>query len=321
MTCSTIYLGGLPPSLQSEDLRRHLSAYGVIKSVNLLHGFAFVEFATEQVIIDAKDAVAAYADQPFLGESTKVELARTRTHRKQSSVRSASVSEVPPAHPPYSSPPVNEDCIRYPVVVDNLHRSTCWQELKDFGKLPGLTVAYCDIDKNERNRGFLEYHTAEDSERAIRELSGRVLNGSTVYLTSCGPQRLLYKPQPKTRGPKRSMRRRSCSPMPVSDMHSASGRRIRARSPLRDRGVGSSYDNVAAYCYREGRRSSPPPQLQGTQNYFHADRPYDPTEPLGWGSVCHGHGQGETPSWQRAQTVVSYDAFAGGHHSQLQVPV
>lgn len=64
--------------------------------------------------------------------------------------------------------------MRYPVVVENLNPRTCWQvwtpwnhdrrgllqdvlfrvqELKDFGRLTGGTVAFCDIDRFNRNRG------------------------------------------------------------------------------------------------------------------------------------------------------------------------
>ncbi len=65
-------------------------------------------------------------------------------------------------------------------------------------------MAYCDIDKKNRGRGcvlhlsilwlstyffciafrFIEYLTREDAEAAVRELSGKDLNGNIVTLTS-----------------------------------------------------------------------------------------------------------------------------------------
>ena len=74
------------------------------------------------------------------------------------------------------------------------------QELKDFGRLAGGTVAFCDIDKTNRKRGcvggkptlalvdsrdysFLEYFTQEDADRAVKDLDGRELLGNIVTLS------------------------------------------------------------------------------------------------------------------------------------------
>lgn len=60
---------------------------------------------------------------------------------------------------------------RYPIVITNIPKKVRWQvrerisltvidiyiytfqELKDFGRMTGALVAYCDLDKNRRGRG------------------------------------------------------------------------------------------------------------------------------------------------------------------------
>ncbi|KAK0190990.1 hypothetical protein F5146DRAFT_1046632 [Armillaria mellea] len=44
--------------------------------------------------------------------------------------------------------------MRFPVVVAGIPRHVCWQELKDFGRLSGQHVAYCDIERKNRSKGF-----------------------------------------------------------------------------------------------------------------------------------------------------------------------
>ncbi|KAK7695474.1 hypothetical protein QCA50_000110 [Cerrena zonata] len=71
---------------------------------------------------------------------------------------------------------------RYPVTVYNLDRQTCWQELKDFGRLAGGTVVFCQVDKINRGRGLIEYISQEDANQAVKELNGRVLHGKALSL-------------------------------------------------------------------------------------------------------------------------------------------
>jgi RNA recognition motif-containing protein len=72
---------------------------------------------------------------------------------------------------------------RWPVVITNLPRNLCWQELKDFSRTAGGLCAFCDIDRSTRGRGFIEYVCRQDAENAIRRLDGAKLGGKTVHLS------------------------------------------------------------------------------------------------------------------------------------------
>ncbi|KAJ7699988.1 hypothetical protein B0H17DRAFT_273005 [Mycena rosella] len=69
---------------------------------------------------------------------------------------------------------------RYPVLVEHIPRNICWQELKDFGRLSGLPVAYCEVDRLRNGRGFIEYLSRDDAEDAARALNGQKLGGQAV---------------------------------------------------------------------------------------------------------------------------------------------
>ncbi|KAG6837547.1 hypothetical protein H0H93_007728 [Arthromyces matolae] len=69
---------------------------------------------------------------------------------------------------------------RYPVVVTNIPRKIRWQELKDFGRRSGGLVAFCDLDRKHQGRGFVEYFSREDAERAILALDKTYLGGQLV---------------------------------------------------------------------------------------------------------------------------------------------
>ncbi|KAF9568961.1 hypothetical protein CPC08DRAFT_702083 [Agrocybe pediades] len=73
---------------------------------------------------------------------------------------------------------------RYPVVVSGVPEDIRWQELKDFGRLSGMMVAYCDLDKTQGGKGFIEYFTKEDAAHAVRTLDGKCLGGSRVRVTN-----------------------------------------------------------------------------------------------------------------------------------------
>ncbi|KAH8106124.1 hypothetical protein BXZ70DRAFT_918318 [Cristinia sonorae] len=263
-TCgSTVYLGDLPEHLKGEDLRKLLSVYGEIKSVNLRYGYGFVEFESPD---DARDVVEIFSKQPFMGSSIKVEMAKTKTRQGSAETCETRVGRVRKGR---KVSRMNTD-IRYPVIVDNMNKSTCWQQLKDFGRIPGIEVAFGDIDKIHRGRGFLEYHSQEDADRAVQELNGRELNGNIVILSGCGPQKLLYKPYTSTHE-----RRRSCSPVrSMRGRSMSSGQTARLRSPLSH---GHDYDREArheVYYYRSSYDHPSPPMRH--QGYDSRDPPYDP---------------------------------------------
>ncbi|KAJ6539251.1 hypothetical protein B0H19DRAFT_350174 [Mycena capillaripes] len=91
---------------------------------------------------------------------------------------------------------------RYPVLVHNIPKSVCWQELKDFGRLAGGHVAYCDLNRNKNGSGFIEYLFPEDAEDAIRQLNGKRLGGRIITVSA-------YSRTPRRRSRSRSPIRRS----------------------------------------------------------------------------------------------------------------
>ncbi|KAJ7047466.1 hypothetical protein C8F04DRAFT_9050 [Mycena alexandri] len=73
---------------------------------------------------------------------------------------------------------------RYPVLVTNIPRHICWQELKDFGRLAGGAVAFCNLEREKNGRGFIEYLSLQDANEAIRMLNGQRLGGGTVTVSA-----------------------------------------------------------------------------------------------------------------------------------------
>ncbi|CAL1701383.1 unnamed protein product [Somion occarium] len=207
MSGRSLYLGGLPDAVKEDDIRRHLSIYGKINTIHIFPGYGFVEFESET------DAVASLANQLFLGYEMSIQLARHRRKTVGSDERNTTRTE--------GSPPVRERSrttsshsseyqarTRYPVTVHNLDRQTCWQELKDFGRLAGGTVVFCQVDKINRGRGLIEYLTQEDADRAVKELNGRTLHDRVLSLYIHA-----------TRRPYDHFRRASPAPIPPKNCH------------------------------------------------------------------------------------------------------
>jgi RNA recognition motif-containing protein len=77
---SKLYVGGLPYSTTSEELREQFAGFGSVVSATVItdrfsgqsRGFGFVEMSTQE---EAKAAVAKLDGQPFGGRRLKVEMA------------------------------------------------------------------------------------------------------------------------------------------------------------------------------------------------------------------------------------------------------
>jgi RNA recognition motif-containing protein len=75
-----LFVGGLPFSTTSEELRNHFSGSGNVQSATVVtdrfsgqsRGFGFVEMSTEA---EANAAITMFDGQPFGGRRLKVELA------------------------------------------------------------------------------------------------------------------------------------------------------------------------------------------------------------------------------------------------------
>jgi len=170
MVSKRLYLGGLPNFVSGEQVAKYFASYGKVIEVKLHDDYGFVEFAAQR---DATDVLKTYNEQSFLGAPITVEYAHPR--RDSMETKESGSSPAPRGR----LAPTNAR-IRYPVVVTNISRSTCWQELKDFGRVAGGIVAYCDVDKSRQGRGFIEYLSQEDADEATRHLNGRELCGNIV---------------------------------------------------------------------------------------------------------------------------------------------
>lgn len=185
---------------------------------------------------------------------------------------------------------------RYPVLVRNIPGHICWQvywsqrfqgasnfqlqELKDFGRLAGGLVAYCDLDRNKNGRGFIEYLSWEDAEEAIRSLNGQMLGGQAVSVSA--------QPRP----PRRSSRSRSpirCSRSPIR----------RSRSPIRrnsyqipdiplktkdePRGRCVVPTSASRYSLRSASRYSlrNSPERSSSRRFTSPPSPVEPAQPVG----------------------------------------
>ncbi|KAJ7937146.1 hypothetical protein B0H13DRAFT_200310 [Mycena leptocephala] len=204
---SRLYLKNLPVHANREDVFNYLKRFGKLSELKIIasetYSYGFVEFASEQ---DARFVLDTFRDRLFLGHRTVIELARplrkdmpsTESHSSRNTARS-------PRHgvqPKYYSSQAHQR--RYPVLVDNIPRHICWQELKDFGRLAGGHVAYCNLDRDRKGCGFIEYLSREDAEEAIRKLNGQKLGGRAVGVSahSRPPRRRSRSRSPYVESPK-----------------------------------------------------------------------------------------------------------------------
>ncbi|KAI0684628.1 hypothetical protein BC835DRAFT_614268 [Cytidiella melzeri] len=188
---TSVYLGGVPAGISERELRGHLEIYGRVNALSMQKGYAFVEYNSE---VDAKDVVANFANKPLMGYDIKVQL--SKKPRRQTIP--ASTPSPKADHNPGRS---ENSRVRYPVVIYNLDPRTCWQELKDFGRLAGGKVVFCDIDQKDLTRGYVEFHTQEDADRLVLEGEGKELLGRQVSLSPRGRQILKLEHGPRSRSP------------------------------------------------------------------------------------------------------------------------
>ncbi|KAK7061638.1 hypothetical protein R3P38DRAFT_666660 [Favolaschia claudopus] len=182
---SRLYLRNLPHTTQ-DDIKRYLEKFGKLTEFKIVgesetFTYAFAQYDSPQ---DARFVLDTFRDQLFLGHRTVIELARPL--RKDMSYPEVTQSWQRTRIPPYEVEPKyypNRPC-RYPVHVDKIPRNICWQELKDFGRLAGGDVAFCNLDPSRNGHGFIEYFCWEDAEEAIRMLNGQKLGGCAVRVST-----------------------------------------------------------------------------------------------------------------------------------------
>ncbi|KAJ7276300.1 hypothetical protein B0H12DRAFT_14286 [Mycena haematopus] len=191
---SRLFLKNLPSHATRDDIVEYLERFGKLTELKIIKSaFGTSGFAQYDSVQDARFVLRTFRDQLFLGHRTVVELARPlrkdMPYAKSHSSWRTTRSPIPPNY--YSN--------RYPVLVDNIPRHICWQELKDFGRLAGGAVAFCDLDPARNGCGFIEYFSREDAEEAIELLNGQKLGGGVVRVST----------------PSRTARRRSRSRSPI----------------------------------------------------------------------------------------------------------
>ncbi|KAF7352872.1 Serine/arginine-rich splicing factor 6 [Mycena venus] len=183
---SRLYLKNLPSDTTRDDIIQHLERFGKLTEFKLFESetksrlsYGFAQYHSAQ---DARFVLDTFRDRPFLGHRrTVIELARPLrkdiSYTEPRSGRNASRqrAQSPRYAVQYYSNRTHQ--CRYPVLVDNIPRHICWQELKDFGRLAGGAVAFCDLDPSRNGRGFIEYLSREDAEEAVQKLDGQRLGG------------------------------------------------------------------------------------------------------------------------------------------------
>ncbi|KAF9482494.1 hypothetical protein BDN70DRAFT_430582 [Pholiota conissans] len=159
-TSKRLYFRGISKDITEDHLFKYLSRYGQISEVKMLSNYAFVQFESEK---EALLVLETYKDQPLLGCRVVVEFAHP-LRKDVTSFSSNSSTQSRPAHRVVYA--------RHPVVVLGLPKDIRWQELKDFGRSSGMLVAFCDLDKIQEGRGFIEFFSREDARLAVTTLNG-----------------------------------------------------------------------------------------------------------------------------------------------------
>jgi len=154
-----VYVGNLASRTRDRDVQRAFDKYGPVSRVDMKNGFCFIEFADRR---DADDAVR-YGDGTDLdGKRLSVEVAR--------GVRRSRAT------------PVGGRGGGFRVKVENLNSKTSWQDLKDFARRGG-DVAFTDVWMDRGKKfGVIEYSTAEDARKAVKELDGTQLDETVVHV-------------------------------------------------------------------------------------------------------------------------------------------
>ncbi|XP_059549477.1 serine/arginine-rich splicing factor 1-like [Myotis daubentonii] len=209
-----IYVGNLPPDIQTKDIEDVFYKYGAIRDIDLKNRrggppFAFVEFEDPR---DAEDAVCGRDGYDYDGYCLRVEFPR--------SGRGGGGGGAPRGrYGPPSRRPENR------VVVSGLPPSGSWQDLKDHMREAG-DVCYADVYRD--GTGVVEFVRKDDMAYAVRKLDNtkfRSYEGEAAYIRvkADGPRSPGY-----GRAPSRSRSR--------SRRRSRSNSRSRSYSPRRSRG-------------------------------------------------------------------------------------
>ncbi|KAF8895928.1 hypothetical protein CPB85DRAFT_207088 [Mucidula mucida] len=169
-----LFLKDLPQTASAQEMKEILQRYGTLTEFKLIpgHAYGFVEYASKE---DALTVLETFQRYNFLGHNITIEYA----HQVRRYITAGCSLE--PANKKHTRDRLrHRPDQRFRVIVSGIPRHFCWQELKDFGRLSGKPVVYCDLERKRNGRGFLEFNLLADAEAAVRKLHGRKLDGSKV---------------------------------------------------------------------------------------------------------------------------------------------
>ncbi|KAJ3385874.1 hypothetical protein HDU92_002812 [Lobulomyces angularis] len=175
---SRIYIGRLSRDAQVEDVEKLCAKFGEIKEVNLKNGFGFVEYYSNR---NAEDATDELNSTEFFGEKIIVELAKGLARRRDDR-RSDRRDDYRRSERESRSSRRAYQHGGYRLIVDNLHSSISWQDLKDYMRKAGH-VTFADAHKTRVGEGVVEFSNKDDMRYALETLDGTELKGHKIYLT------------------------------------------------------------------------------------------------------------------------------------------
>ncbi|KAJ3207931.1 hypothetical protein HK099_000166 [Clydaea vesicula] len=238
---SRIYIGRLSRDAQVEDVEKLCAKFGEIKEVNLKNGFGFVEYYSNR---NAEDATDELNSTEFFGEKIIVELAKGLARRRDDR-RSDRRDDYRRSERESRSSRRAYQHGGYRLIVDNLHSSISWQDLKDYMRKAGH-VTFADAHKTRVGEGVVEFSNKDDMRYALETLDGTELKGHKIYLTEKSPRHHSRSPRSRSRSPRRKSR---------------SWSRSKSRSPRRRRYSRSRSRSPRRRSYSPHRRSPSPHQL------------------------------------------------------------
>eukprot|EP00930_Biecheleria_cincta_P075843 TRINITY_DN63048_c0_g1_i1.p2 TRINITY_DN63048_c0_g1~~TRINITY_DN63048_c0_g1_i1.p2 ORF type:complete len:323 (+),score=64.82 TRINITY_DN63048_c0_g1_i1:44-1012(+) len=185
--CRRLFVGNLPYSCSWQDLKDHMRSAGEVLHCDIIpepgtacgsKGCGIVEFATSE---QAQKAIATLTDSDLKGRP--IFLKMDREWRENGKGKGKSFK----GNGSSKSSGKGKKGGNNRVFVGNLAFSADWKDLKDHMRQAG-DVLHCDIiaepgtANGSKGCGLVEFATAADARRAIRELSDTMLRGRQIFV-------------------------------------------------------------------------------------------------------------------------------------------
>jgi len=175
-----VWVGGLPDGIEEDEIVSEYEKFGKISRVRVCSQrsppFAFVHF---QKLESAEEAVQTTNQQPLFGMPfVKVAL------KGEAPVKERARSRSPPPNKESDRWNPSEVQGKFRVRIENLPDDMQWQELKELGS-GYAKEGQCTFSRTNRDRtGVLEFTSEADMLRAIRDLNGKFLSGSSTAVVA-----------------------------------------------------------------------------------------------------------------------------------------